>query len=264
MVEMESEGKTVAEAVESALKKAGLRRDQVEVQVVQEGSAGFMGLGGKPARVKIVEKRWGPEGEQKSEPAPAPANGSSKKSARAHERAPRENVRRPAAVITAEVKEQTAPPDPKKACEASEASLGELLRMMGFAEAILTVSWDAEQERVKAVIQDPEIQRLIGKEGRTLEALQSLMTLMVGRKLGTPTAVQVDASGYWEKREKEILAQLQRGIERVKSTGKPFRLEPMDAVFRRLVHHSIANNPDVAASSEGEGLWRKIVLRPRN
>ncbi|MBI5596620.1 MAG: Jag N-terminal domain-containing protein, partial [Elusimicrobia bacterium] len=66
MKEIECEGKTVTIAVEAGLKDIGLRRDQVEVQVLDEGSAGILGFGAKPARVLIREKRWGD--------APAPVN----------------------------------------------------------------------------------------------------------------------------------------------------------------------------------------------
>ncbi|MDX6770376.1 MAG: Jag N-terminal domain-containing protein, partial [Elusimicrobiota bacterium] len=60
MTPIEAEGKTVADAVEAALKQSGLRRDQVEVDVLQEPVAGVLGFGAKPARVRVTEKRWGP------------------------------------------------------------------------------------------------------------------------------------------------------------------------------------------------------------
>ena len=81
MAPIESEGRTVAEAVEAALLKSGLRRDQVEITVTDEGSTGFMGLGAKPAKVRLTEKRWGPDS-----PAPSPT-------ARTPQRAPARNPR---------------------------------------------------------------------------------------------------------------------------------------------------------------------------
>ncbi|MCR4294197.1 MAG: Jag N-terminal domain-containing protein, partial [Elusimicrobia bacterium] len=68
MEPIEAEGRTVKEAVEAALSRSGLRRDQVEITVTQEGSTGFMGLGVKPAKIRLTEKRWGPDS-----PAPAPS-----------------------------------------------------------------------------------------------------------------------------------------------------------------------------------------------
>ncbi|TPW17370.1 MAG: single-stranded nucleic acid binding R3H domain-containing protein, partial [Elusimicrobia bacterium] len=59
MKEIECEGRTVTIAVENALKELGLRRDQVEVTVIDEGSAGVLGFGIKAAKVQVREKRWG-------------------------------------------------------------------------------------------------------------------------------------------------------------------------------------------------------------
>jgi spoIIIJ-associated protein len=72
MESIEIEGKTVAEAVEKALSRLGLRRDQVEVQTLQEASAGFMGLGAKPARVRVTQKIWGEPSAAGSQSKPAP------------------------------------------------------------------------------------------------------------------------------------------------------------------------------------------------
>jgi spoIIIJ-associated protein len=86
---------------------------------------------------------------------------------------------------------------------------------------------------------------------------------MLSRGAETPVAVQVDALSYWEKREAAVLDQARGAVERVKATGKPSRLEPMDSSTRRLIHRTFAGDPDVATVSEGEGNWRKIVIRPR-
>ncbi|MFI5348374.1 MAG: Jag N-terminal domain-containing protein, partial [Elusimicrobiota bacterium] len=73
MQPIENEGRSVAEAVEGALKQCGLRRDQVEITVIDEGAPGFLGIGAKPARVRVTEKRWGPDSPAASKPEPAPA-----------------------------------------------------------------------------------------------------------------------------------------------------------------------------------------------
>lgn len=228
---MESEGKTVAAAVECALKKTGLRRDQVEVQILEEGSGGFLGLGAKPARVRLSEKRWG-------EAAQAPR------------------------AATPACKE-TAPVDFSTACVEGSSMLKELLGLMGIKAAEVASCWDARQERAKFSISSPDCERIVGQEGKTLESLQFLFALMLNRKMGSSVAVLVDAQGFCEQREKNILDQALRGVEEVKRSGKPFRLSPMDASLRRLIHRSLAGHSDVETSSEGEGSWRKIVLRPR-
>jgi spoIIIJ-associated protein len=278
MESIESEGKTVAEAVEAALTKSGLRRDQVEVQILQEAAGGFLGLGSKPARVRITQKLWGEPAAEKpagGKPLPqrkpilAPANPAEDKTARPapvsrHAATPKPAPVRPAAKPAREPEAAPAAGvDPKAACAQAEETLKELARLMDLTALTMKASWDGEQERVKAVVEGADSERLIGPEGRTLEAVQFLATLIVGRRAGGPVAVLVDAQGFWDKKEQEILAQARRGIDEVKSTGKPVRLPPMEAPMRRLIHRSLANNPAVETASEGEGAWRKIVLRPR-
>ncbi len=287
MEDIESEGKTVAEAVDSALKKLGLRRDQVEVQIIQEAAAGFMGLGAKPARVRITQKHWGASPPPQA-PAPRskPRNSGAEKRSEAPSR-PARSISAPAAAArraymeaaakaqesraaaqaaAAETRpaEATRPPaDPQAACAKGQSLLTEILGLMGIAQPAVATSWDAAQERVILKVETPDAERLIGKDGKTLESLQFLVTLVLSRSLNASVAAQVDALGYWEKREKEILSEAQRGVEEVKATGKPFRLTPMEAPMRRLIHRNLANHPDVVTASEGEGSWRKIVIRPR-
>lgn len=247
MEQIESEGKTLSEAVESALRKLGLRRDQVEVQIIQEASAGFLGMGAKPARVRLSGKLWGEPASPSGEPATQPP-------------APR----RP---IGSTSRPEPAPPraavDPAKACGEAAAVLNDLLRLMGLALQKPEVSWDNVQERVRCSLQGADAAPLTAGGGQTLEALQFLVTLMVSRRAASPVAVQVDAMGYWDKREKAILAQAEKGVCEVRSTGRPFRLPPMDAPMRRLIHRSLTGHSEVETASEGEGSWRKIVIRPR-
>ncbi len=162
--------------------------------------------------------------------------------------------------------EPAAPLTPEQAEAAKNAAiaaLNELLPLMKFTDAQIRADWDPQLERVKATVETADSSRLIGREGRTLESLQFLVTLLLTRRLENPVAVWVESAGYWERREKVILDAARLGIEQVRSTGKPFRLEPMDPAMRRLVHRSLAAEPDVMTASEGEGSWRKIVIRPK-
>lgn len=324
MREIESEGKTVADAVDAALKQLGLRREQVEVLVLQEPSAGILGFGAKPARVKLSEKFVGterraqprpqgrgergvgmprrsgdyPPAELPSRPAPQPAprspreerrpsrdrgperggergrdrqgdRGRGRDQGRSRQGAPqpRQPAREPQAAPRPQA-EQRPKPAPLTGAQ-TEAAVGrtqellkQLLGLMLFEDAKVAASWDPKQERVKASVETAASKRLIGPEGRTLDSLQFLVTLIVGRRVGVPVAVQVDCEGYWASRENAILDEALKGVEAVKSTGKPVRLSPMDAQMRRLIHRSLADQPGITTSSEGDGAWRKIVLRP--
>lgn len=304
MQPIEIEGRTVAEAVEAALKQSGMRRDQVEITVVEEGAAGFLGIGAKPARVRLTEKRWGegpvpppsappkpvsaprparpprpapppprpfipaptyvapPKPAPAPAPAPVPAPSARRESprpsaARDERRAPREReAPRPSF-------KPATPEEAAEACAKTQQLVVELLGLMKIAAPAATASWDSDMERVKVVVESQDASVLVGRDGRVLESVQFLATLMMSRGAAAPIAVQVDALSYWEKREAAILDQARSAIETVKATGKPVRLEPMDSSMRRLIHRSFSASPDVTTGSEGEGTWRKIVIRPR-
>ena len=295
MEPIESEGRTVAEAVDAALKKSGLRRDQVEVAVLQEAASGFLGIGAKPARVSLTEKRWGPDSPAPSpctpraaRPAPRPSAPprsaapprpvplprtlppkpsapslslnapppAPKPAVRQPSRAPREKSSRASAPLSASAAQQ--------ACAKAQQLVEEMLKLMSIAAPTVSTSWDADMERVKAVVESQDAPQLVGHDGRVLESLQFLATLILSRGDADSTSVQVDALSYWEKKERAILDAALLSIESVKATGKPVRLEPMDASMRRLIHRTYASSPHITTSSEGEGPWRKIVIRPKN
>ena len=278
MQPIESEGRTVAEAVEAALSRSGLRRDQVEITVLQEGSAGFMGLGAKPARVRLTEKRWGPDSPvaAPSAPArtpsrapsrPAPSRPSPRPQERAPQRAPERAPQR-APEPRAPRREESAPraitaAESAAACDAAQKLVLETLKLMGIAAPTATAAWDADLERVKIAVESQDASLLVGREGRVLESLQFLATLMLSRGSGAPIAIQVDALSYWEKREKAVLEEARKAADSVKANGKPVRMEPMDSSMRRLVHRTLGNDPDVTTGSEGEGPWRKLVIRSK-
>ncbi len=293
MEPIESEGRTVAEAVETALNKSGLRRDQVEISVMEEGAAGFMGLGSKPARVRLTEKRWGPDSPA---PAPTPTRAPSRPASsprperraaprpparqqeRQPERQPERKPERQPERAPSRASEPRAPrpshaerpaPRPitsaeaKEACAKAEQLVVELLGLMSIAAPTTSSVWDADLERVKISVESQDAVLLVGRDGRVLESLQFLTTLMLSRGNAAPIAVQVDALSYWEKQEQVVLDAARLAVENVKATGKPVRMEPMDSSMRRLVHRTLSSHPDVTTASEGEGPWRKLVVRSR-
>jgi len=313
MKEIEIEGKTVTMAVEKGLSELGLRRDQVEVEVLEQGSPGFLGIGVKPARVHIREKVWVPEGEARAEepasgthpqgahqprgprPAREPREGRRSPPPRSsrpqpRDRAPRSNDRRPESRGDGAPQARPAPrseerprveprperPRPQrgpevppseadiaKICESAQTVIKDILSLAGLGEAVVKCAWDPAQNRAKAEVETQEPGLLIGKAGKTLESLQFLVTVIVGRRTGVPTAIQVECQEYWKKVEEKILSELVRAVEDVKQTGRPFRMEPMEPALRRLVHRKLQDDPDVETASEGEGPWRKVVIRPK-
>ena len=104
---------------------------------------------------------------------------------------------------------------------------------------------------------------IIGRKGRTLEALQFLLSLMINNQLGSDKKIILDIESYRDKRERAIRKISKDAAHRVIRTGKPWTLEPMNPFERRLIHLTLQNDSRVETRSEGEGIYRKVKVFPK-
>ena len=104
---------------------------------------------------------------------------------------------------------------------------------------------------------------LIGRRGETLRALQLLVRLLVSRKIGQHTNLNLDVGGYQERRYRSVTGLAKRVASRVASTGRSMSLEPMPPNERRAVHMVLSDHPDVITESEGSGSERQVVIHSK-
>ena len=105
---------------------------------------------------------------------------------------------------------------------------------------------------------------VIGKRGRTLEALQFLVNLMVNHQTETDKKIILDIESYRAKREKALKRMSKEIALKVVRTGRPWTLEPMNPFERRLIHLTLQNDTRVTTRSEGQGVYRKVRISPKN
>jgi len=147
--------------------------------------------------------------------------------------------------------------------------VSELLRLMGFAAAVSIRDnrvLPAEEGAPPTVIVDVEGQdlgMLIGRRGEVLSALQFITNLIVGRRIDHRARVIVVVEHYWQRREANLRSLARRMADRVRTSHRPLSLEPMPAHERRIIHLTLASDPDVTTQSTGEGDNRKVVIMPR-
>jgi spoIIIJ-associated protein len=102
---------------------------------------------------------------------------------------------------------------------------------------------------------------LIGRHGQTLEALQEVVRGAVQRRLEARCRVIVDVEDYRKRRRSQLASRAQGVARRVKRSGRPERLEPMNAFERKIVHDAVAEVGGLETSSEGEDPERRVVIR---
>ncbi len=295
------QAKDVASAIAQGLRELGLRRDQVEVSVLEHPKKGFLGFGAKPAVVEIRQKRWSaaeldaqiymdvPRGKKRgsrgvsrggkqrrgherdayASSRPERAEGG-KRRGRKFDRAPRAEARDKAPkanetqLLPCErIQNAIIPENLQAPMQEAKQYLGDMLALMGVKTENLNVWWDERQQRVLLTFDCDHPAIVIGKEGKTLEAVQYLCTLALSRHFDKPISVITDTQNYWRKAEDKIDAEIARGVAAVEAGASIFRFRPMSAQLRRYIHRELEGSSSVATSSEGEGKWRKVTLRPK-
>ncbi|MEO8422556.1 MAG: RNA-binding cell elongation regulator Jag/EloR [Actinomycetota bacterium] len=141
--------------------------------------------------------------------------------------------------------------------------LEDLLGHMGI-DAVAEPNLHHEHMYVDIVGEDEDdMALLIGRHGQTLDAIQELTRMVVGRHLDERVRVIVDVEDYRKRRETRLEEKAREVAERVLKTGTEEALEPMNPFERKLVHDAVATIEGVESSSRGEDPERSVVIRRR-
>ena len=259
--QIESQGNDVEAAIASGLRALEVERDAVKVEVLDEGSRGLLGLGSRPARVRLTVKVAPPPQEEEKEAQVQP-------------------VVSPVVEETAEEQELVQEAEPTASPEAAEEedqeaelrrfapvarqTLEELLEKMKVQAQVEEYINPAEDEddyaKLVLNIRGQDLGVLIGRRGETLDALQYLTRLIVGRELECRVNLVVDVEGYRVRRERSLRQLAERMAERVVATGHRQVLEPMSPAERRIIHVTLRHHPQVETESVGHGDNRKVTI----
>ncbi len=161
----------------------------------------------------------------------------------------------------AEVKEQLTSAEVfEKVAELAKSTLEEII---SFIVDGATVSTQTKSDRVRLKVAGGNSALLIGKHGRTLDALQYIVHRIVHKKQKTKVRVTIDVEGYRDRR-KDALTQLALRLgEKVKRSGRPATISPMNAYDRRTIHVALKDHSGVRTQSTGTGSLRKLVIYPQ-
>jgi len=121
-----------------------------------------------------------------------------------------------------------------------------------------------EGNLLKAEVKGGDLGRFIGKEGRTLKAVEYLAGVVLAKHFGRAYRVALDAAGYRKRQEEKIRKIAEEAALTVAMTKEPLHLPPMRPSERRIVHMLLQNHPQVTTESQGEGEERHVVVYPRD
>lgn len=118
-----------------------------------------------------------------------------------------------------------------------------------------------ENDIIKINLKGPKMGLVIGYRGETLDSLQYLVSLVVNKNHENPyKKVVLDAENYRHKREETLIKVAQKTAYKVKKSGRPYKLEPMNLYERRIIHSALQEYNDINTYSEGEEPFRRIII----
>lgn len=282
-------GVDVETAVDLALKELKISREDAEIEILEESSNGFLGIGSKLARVRVTAKEEEEPQAKKSSfddldtiLAGLPENSTQRlpddvradydkfeaeerEDARAREKASRKEKSRSRSKKRYSLSlEDTMLYEVKKLEPAVghplEAFLRDIADKMGVD---LDFSVKAGDELVFVEITGKDTGTIIGKRGSTLDAVQCLASYVVNKDSDKYVRVILDAENYREKREKTLVNLANRLAGKVERTGRPTTLEPMNPYERKVIHCTLQNHPNVKTRSEGKDPYRKVIIETK-
>lgn len=280
--------KTLDDAITDALIQLGVTSDKLEYEVIEKGSAGFLGIGMKQAVIEAWRKEekepeldirelikeemsLKPEklNEKKDPVQPKKEKKEKREKAPAAEKKARSSKEKPVEVKAE--KEETA--------ESASAPVREKQELAKVEEQTIKAVEEFVRDTLKAMNMEVEITSsidedgalcvdmkgghmgiLIGKRGQTLDALQYLANRVANKHQDGYVRVKLDTENYRARRE-ETLKHLAKNIaHKVKRNRRPVALEPMNPYERRIIHSALQSDPYVTTHSEGEEPYRKVVV----
>jgi spoIIIJ-associated protein len=290
---VEKWGDSVDQAVELALRDMKLTKEDVDVEVLEEPSKGFLGIiGNTLAKVRVTKKgakvqEEAPKEEKDFQPVEKKAP--EKKEVKVEEEEPEEESRdeqkqdrrwkkntnkKPLSELIDT--EDSLTPDlaaeevdfheqikDLPPCEEHIALdfLRDVIKEMGLD---LTMKAKANDTNVYIELEGPDCGTIIGRRGQTLDALQYLTSLVVNKEHEDYVKVVIDAEDYRARREKTLEQLADKMAKKAVKSHRSLKLDPMNPYERKVIHATLQSNPRVTTRSEGQDPYRRVVIEPKH
>lgn len=286
--------KTVDDAITEALIQLGVTSDRLEYEVIEKGSAGFLGIGMKQAVIEARRKKGDKEEtvedftkeiekeikkEFHKETKKEFKRENKKEFKKEHKPYHKEFVKESEEAVKEEVAAKEEKKETKEIKEVKETTQRRTVELAVVTDETVKAVEIFLKDTLKAMGMEVEIESkveedgslsvdmkgenmgiLIGKRGQTLDSLQYLANRVANKHQSGYVRVKLDTENYRARRE-ETLKHLAKNIaHKVKRNRRPLALEPMNPYERRIIHSALQSDPYVTTHSEGEEPYRKVVV----
>jgi len=239
-------GPTVEEAVDAALEELGVQQDAVEYEVLEEPGKKMFGMGSsREAKVRVWVKE-----SVIAELESAPVDEET------------EEEPLPAELVVDSGRDELTDEELDQVADAAVEALKRILGHFGLDEPTVE-EYEGDEGEIILDVVGGDLGLLIGRHGRTLDALQAAVGAVTTRQLGFRYPVVVDVEGYRHRRKQKIEDMARRAADRVARQHTAVRMRPMTAYERRVVHMALRGDRRVVTGSEGADPFRQVVISPK-
>ncbi|MCP4368347.1 MAG: KH domain-containing protein [Deltaproteobacteria bacterium] len=239
----EFEGKNIEQAVKKACGKLKIDKEKIKYKVISYGSTGIFGLAGrKKAKIRVsMDEKKKPEEKKPEE--------------KKQEKGQIENKEEP----------KSSYEEKRNESREDRIQIGKeiLQKIIDSITVDAKIKITEKSDKIFFNVAGGNTAMLIGKKGKTLEAIQLLVEKVINKKSEKRTRTIVDIEGYKEKRISYLKSLAKRLADKCKRFGKPMSLGEMNAHDRRIIHITLKSDKGVSTKSKGEGGLRKIVIFPK-
>jgi len=243
--EKEYTGLDVSQAIANACQDLHTTQDQLNIEVLAAGSAGFFGVfGKKKASITVSFKNRGRKSsgpsQRRGKGGGRPQKGGSRRaggSGRSPEKPP------------AEIS-QTHLDEVKNDIE-------KILDLLGFPTSVEVSN---EANKIRAHISADHDEAIIGPEGQTLDSIQYLMRKIISRRIEGKVMFSLDAGDYRERRRLELEEKAVKLADEVRDSGRTKSIPALNPAERRIVHMTLQNDSSIRSRSVGDGHFKKILI----
>ena len=229
----EFEGKTTEEAIEEASRELNTPAEELRIDILEPGSAGIFGLvGGKKAKIKVTMETQ-TTSHEKDETSET-------------------NLEEPETV-------ETGPQDEAELAIAKEA----LENILSRIPVETTVNSQRVNGNIALNIEGDKSGLLIGRKGKTLDALQFIVNKIANKASDKKVRVIVASENYRKRQEESLVEMALNMGEKVKKTQKPVATNPLNPHERRIIHLALKPDGALNTKSKGDGLLKKVVILPK-
>jgi spoIIIJ-associated protein len=248
---------TVDEAIEIALEALEAARDEVEILVLEEPGRKLFG-GSKEALVKVSVK----ENDEEINEGQI-----SEDEAKAHTDTHESFEER----LDGDRPHQSSDYDPEldnlsneEIDAIADAGIENLKKLVAFLHdgEIAIEEFEGDDGEIILDISGDNIGVLIGRHGRTIDALQVAVSAITTKQMGVRYPLSVDVEGYKYRRKQKVIDIAKHAAERAKRTSRSVSLKSMTPLERRIVHMTLRDVEGVTTTSEGNGPYRHVVVLP--